>query len=69
MQDTTSGEVERILHPVRESRAKLGGMSNSKFYELVGEGKIRTVKIGSRTYLTNSELRRIEAHIEEEGTL
>ncbi len=36
------------LHDEKATRARLGGVGRSKFYELVGSGELRSVKIGKR---------------------
>ncbi len=53
---TSSRESGRLLHPIREARAKLGGMGPTKFYSLVTEGKIKIVKVGRRSFVTDDEL-------------
>lgn len=50
--------VTRLLHPVPEAMAALGGMSRSTIYELFAKGEIKTVKVGRRTYVPADELRR-----------
>jgi len=48
-----------LLHPVAQARKSLGGIGQTKFYELVNAGRIRTVKIGTRTLVPESELQRL----------
>lgn len=36
------------LHDEKATRVRLGGLGRSKFYELVGSGELRSVKIGKR---------------------
>lgn len=47
-----------LLVSVPEARHELGDLGNSKFYELVKQGEIKTVKIGKRTFVARSELER-----------
>jgi excisionase family DNA binding protein len=49
----TWGEGPRLI-PVKEARERLGGISPTTFYKLVNDGEIRTVKIGSRTFVPAS---------------
>ena len=49
-------EATRKLYAVPEARTQLGGMSHSKFYDLVKKKHIATVKIGRRTYVTGNEI-------------
>lgn len=48
---------ERMAYRVREA-ADVLAISRSRFYELVAEGKIRTLKEGARTLVRRSELER-----------
>ncbi len=50
--------MTRLLHPVPEAQAALGGMSRSTIYELFAKGEIKTVKVGRRTFVTADELQR-----------
>ena len=50
---------DRLLYPVTESREKLGGISHSKFYDLVRAGKIKLVKIGTRSFVTGTNLEQL----------
>lgn len=54
---------KRLLHPVKEAREALGGMGQTKFYSLVAEGKIKIVKVGRRSFLTDDELHASAARI------
>ena len=35
------------------------GLGRTKIYELIGEGKLRTIKIGRRTLITTESIRRL----------
>jgi excisionase family DNA binding protein len=48
---------ERMAYRVREA-AEVLAISRSRFYELVAEGRIRTLKEGARTLVRRSELER-----------
>ena len=48
--------AERLIYPLPEARAKLGGISHSGLYNLVADGSIRLPKIGRRSYVTADEL-------------
>jgi hypothetical protein len=47
----TWGGGPRLI-PVKEARERLGGISPTTFYKLVSDGELRTVKIGSRTFVS-----------------
>lgn len=49
----------RELYPLREARAKLGGVSTASIYRWAAQGKIRLTKIGERTFISASEIARI----------
>ena len=54
-------EIEK-LYSVKESATALGNVSPWTVYAWISQGKLKKVKIGSRTMVTASELRRfIEA--------
>jgi excisionase family DNA binding protein len=48
---------ERMAYRVHEA-AEVLAISRSRFYELVAEGRIRTLKEGARTLVRRSELER-----------
>lgn len=47
--------IRPLLHPVPEARRQIG-VGNSKFYELVGDGEIRIVKIGRKSLVPDEDL-------------
>ncbi len=51
---------ELILMTVKESRAFLGGMSNSSFYEHLGAQRFRARKLGRRTLIETASLREFD---------
>ena len=53
------GTSKRLLHPIPESREMLGGISHTKFYDMVKCGEIHIVKIGSRSFITDQEIHRV----------
>ena len=57
--------INPLLHPIPEAREILGNIGNSKFYEIVGAGELKLVKIGSRSFVTSDELRRYVATLQE----
>ena len=57
--------INPLLHSIPEARVMLGGIGNSKFYELVGAGQLKLVKIGSRSFVTSDEIRRYVAALQE----
>lgn len=50
-------QVERMAYRINEA-AEVLALSRSRFYELVAEGRIRTLKEGARTLVRRSELER-----------
>lgn len=55
------------LHSVTEACRMLGGMGRTWFYGEVAAKRIRTVKLGSRTLVPDSELRRYIAEVAASG--
>ena len=62
MTDTT-----RLLYDIPESRAALGNIGNSKFYEIVSAGDIQLVKIGQRSFVEPDELERYVISLREKA--
>ena len=58
---------ERLLYPVPEARALLGGLSHSGFYQLVKAGTIRLTKIGRRSFVEHDELGAIVTRLSAQG--
>lgn len=54
----TSETSVREMYPVSEARHRLGGLSNTAFYELVKAGRLNVVKLGRRTFVTAGEIQR-----------
>jgi excisionase family DNA binding protein len=54
--NTVDSERERLAYSIEEA-ASLIGLGKSKFYLLVNEGEIATVKIGARRLVLASSLR------------
>ena len=52
MQDTIP-----LLHTINPA-CKRVGLGRTKFYELIGRGEIKVIKVGSRTLIPESELQR-----------
>ena len=49
---------DQLLHTIPEARARLGNIGHSKFYQIVGSGQLKLVKIGRRSFVTSDELER-----------
>lgn len=49
-------EMLRRLMPLPEAMRLLGGIGRTKTYELVNDGEITKVKIGSRSFITTDSL-------------
>ena len=54
----------RRLYPISEACARLGDISRSGFYKLVGQGVIRVVHLGKRSFVTDDEIENVVARIE-----
>ena len=48
--------MERLLYSIADAAAALG-IGRSKFYELMSEGKIETVRIGRRRLVQGASIR------------
>jgi excisionase family DNA binding protein len=59
-----SRELEPLLVTVREGR-RLTGLGNTKFYELIKNGTIETVKVGRRTLPTFASLKKLATPTED----
>jgi excisionase family DNA binding protein len=60
-EETNMDRVDRLL-PAKVAR-ELIGIGNTKFYELLGTGKIRAVKLGARTLIPESEIERFRREL------
>ncbi len=47
---------ERLLYPLSEVRQRLGGISRTTLYSLLGSGDLVPVKIGSRSFIPAATL-------------
>ena len=54
-----NGSPVRLLHSIQESCFLLGGISPALFFELKKNGRIKTVSVGNRTFVSRTELERI----------
>ena len=57
--NTTEPPPKRLLHPIPEARQLLGGIGHTMFYRMVKDGEIRLTKIGSRSFVSDPELKRV----------
>ena len=58
---------DQLLYTIEDACKRLGGISRSNFYNLVNTGQLRSVKVGRRRYLTDTEMRRFAASLKSEG--
>jgi len=56
----------KILHRPTEVREALG-IGNTTLYRLIGEGKLKAVKIGASMHITDASLRAFVASLEQEA--
>ena len=54
MQDT---KPTRLLHSIEGAREMLGDVGRTKTYDLINRGKLKKVKIGTRTFITDKSIR------------
>ena len=47
---------ERLLYPLPEAQQRLGGISRTTLYSLIGRGELAVVKIGNRSFITQAAL-------------
>lgn len=52
-----------FLHSIPEASKRLGGLSRSIIYLEIKAGRLRTVKIGGRTFIAEAELARYVAEL------
>jgi excisionase family DNA binding protein len=62
--DDVERGTEPLLVTVREGR-RLTGLGNTKFYELIRNGTIQTVKVGRRTLPTFASLKKLATPTED----
>ena len=53
---TTSEADDRLLYSKTDARRLLGGIGNTKLWELVTEGRLNQVNIGRRSFITAESL-------------
>jgi excisionase family DNA binding protein len=56
------------LHDEKATRVRLGGIGRSKFWELVGSGELRSVKIGKRRMVPEQAICEYIARLERQTT-
>ncbi len=49
--------IKRLIYTVKQARQQLGDMSKGVFYKEKNAGRLRTFKVGGRTYITDDALR------------
>lgn len=53
-----------MLHSIKGAREDLGGVGNTKIYDLINEGKLKKVKVGTRSFITDKSIRAYVAELE-----
>jgi len=48
--------VSDVAYSVPEARKRLGGIGHTKFYQLVGSGKLKARKLAGRTVVLDTDL-------------
>jgi len=54
MKDTKTAP---LIHSIPVTRHMLGDIGHTSTYELINEGKLKRVKIGTRTFITDTSIR------------
>jgi hypothetical protein len=57
MRTKEDDEFPTAAFSVADARQRLGGISHSHFYELVKARKLKIIKLGRRTFVTDSAIR------------
>ena len=57
MAKSSAPVIKRLIYTVKQARQQLGGMSKGVFYKEKNAGRLRTFKVGGRTYITDDALR------------
>ena len=57
--------VAPLLHDLETASRILGGLGRTSVFRLLQEGQLRATKIGRRTFVSDSELRRYVASLEQ----
>ncbi len=55
-QGVAASQEFRILNSIPQSRERLGGVSRSTIYELIGKGELKVVKIGRRSFIPEDSI-------------
>lgn len=62
-----ANQATPLLHSRAEARRLLGGMGKTWLHEQIKAGRLRIVKLGTRTLIPDSEIRRIAGGALQEG--
>lgn len=54
-----------LIHSIPTTRRMLGDIGHTKAYDLIGAGKLKKVKIGSRSFITDESIRDYVRELEE----
>ena len=54
MKDTKTAP---LIHSIPTTRHMLGDIGHTKAYDLIGAGKLKRVKIGTRSFITDTSIR------------
>jgi hypothetical protein len=57
MKPATPPDLEPLVVPINEGRRLAGNIGRTKFYELINEGKVKTIKIGRRRLVVVRSIR------------
>ncbi|SEL39901.1 DNA binding domain-containing protein, excisionase family [Bosea lupini] len=49
------------LNTIEQARARLGGIGNTTVYDWIKTGRLRAIKLGARTFITDAEIDRLLA--------
>ena len=52
----SSEAMPRLLNRIEDAQDQLGGIGRTKIYELIQSGDLQTVKIGRRTFISQTAI-------------
>lgn len=62
MKDTKTAP---LIHSIPTTEHLLGDIGHTKIYEIINEGKLKKIKIGTRSFITDKSIRDYVRELEE----
>ena len=57
-----------LIHSITSTQRRLGNTGRTKIYDLINEGKLKKIKIGTRTFITDNSIRAYIRELENEAS-